>query len=243
ELQKVNLEGTANLVNLSIANQIKKFCFVSSVAALGEMEKGKSVTEENQWDPNRENSVYSISKYASEMEVWRGTQENLDVVIVNPGIILGEGFYNSGSGKMFTQLRKGLKFTVPGGTGFVDVKDVVRAMITLMASELKNEDFILVGENLKFKTVLEKIAEALQVKKPRTILKNWQLNIAWKMDWLLYVLFDKKRKLTKSMAKSAQNDTFYDSSKIRKSLAFDFTSIDETIKRIASHYKTTNARE
>tara|TARA_R110002020_G_scaffold303939_3_gene519622 strand:- start:19960 stop:20985 length:1026 start_codon:yes stop_codon:yes gene_type:complete len=238
ELQKINIEGTANMVNLSLSCKVRKFCYVSSVAALGETENGTAVTEETHWDPNKENSVYSISKYASEMEVWRGTQEGLDVVIVNPGVILGEGFYNSGSGKMFSQIAKGLKYCVPGSTGFVDVKDVVSAMLTLMASEIKNEGFILVGENLKFKTLFDKISASLGKKSPQNMLKSWQLNLAWRIDWFLNTFFGTRRRLTKSTANSALTDTAYDSSKIKEQLFFKYTPIEESIERIASHFKS-----
>ena len=234
ELQKNNVEGTANIINLCLKHQVEKCCYVSSVAALGD--SVKAINEETHWEANKENSVYSISKFASEMEVWRGTQEGLDVVIVNPGVILGEGFYDSGSGTMFKQIVNGLKFTVPGATGFVDVIDVVRVMIALMQSDVCNERFILVGHNLAFETVLKKTATALGVKAPSKMLKKWQLDLAWKIDWFLNLL-GKRRQLTKSTAKSAYTKTVYEAEKLKTPFPeFEYTPIETTLSRVAKHF-------
>ena len=99
-LKKANIEGTANVVNIALANDVKKMCYVSSIATLGKSLNGESITEETPWNPEDKNSVYSITKYGAEMEVWRGTQEGLDAVIVNPGVTLGEGYWHSSSGRL-----------------------------------------------------------------------------------------------------------------------------------------------
>ncbi len=231
-LQKINVEGTANMINLSLEFGVKKFAYVSSVAALGDA-KG-DVTEETHWEATKDNSVYSISKFASELEVWRGTQEGLDAVVVNPGVILGEGFYKSGSGVFFRQVKKGFKYVVPGGSGFVDVQDVVRALVLLMQSEIKNERYILVGYNLKFESLFQQIANALKVQAPKRMLKKWQLELAWRLDWFAG-LFGKKRKLFSTTARSAYTVSTYNSSKIREELNFEFTPLDETLERVANH--------
>src|SRR6056297_1414102 len=89
ELLKTNIEGTANIVNASLEQNIKKMCFVSSIATMGDSPNGEAVTEENYWVPSKNRPPYAISKYKSEMEVWRGIQEGLDAVIVNPSVVLG----------------------------------------------------------------------------------------------------------------------------------------------------------
>ena len=231
-LQKINLEGTANMVNLSLELSVKKFGYVSSVAALGDSKK--EITEETHWEANKDNSVYSISKFASELEVWRGTQEGLDAVMVNPGVILGEGFYSSGSGAFFRQVKNGLRYNVPGASGFVDVQDVVSALLRLMQSEIKNERYILVGYNLKFEDLFQKIAEALGVQTPSKMLKKWQLELAWRLDWLAG-LFGKRRKLFRSTARSAYSESIYSSAKLKEELSFEYTPLSETLQRVARH--------
>jgi len=98
-IRKVNIEGTVNIVNLCLAYEIKKLCYTSSIAALGITENGASITEETHWNPEEQNNIYAITKFGAELEVWRASQEGLNTVIVNPGVILGSGFWDDGSGR------------------------------------------------------------------------------------------------------------------------------------------------
>ncbi len=153
KMRRVNIDGTTNIANLCISKAIKKLCFVSSIAAVEKNTTNLPTDESENWNNSVTKSGYSITKYGAEMEVWRASQEGVDVVIVNPGVILGSGFWQKGTGKMFRQVDKGLKFYTEGVNGFVGVKDVVQIMIKLMASNIINERFILVSQNLSFKEV------------------------------------------------------------------------------------------
>lgn len=237
KMYKINIEGTANMVNLSVDFGVKKFCYVSSIAALGTPENPLSVIDEDtQWNPNYNNSDYAISKYGGEMEVFRGSQEGLDVIVVNPGIILGAEFWNHGSAKVFTQVKNGLPFYTKGKSGFVAISDVVRAMYELMKSEIKSERFILVSENISLQDFLNKIADSIQVKRPKLYAKPWITKLGTKIDWLLSKLFFRERKLTKSMSNSAHSQTIFSNEKIKNALNFEFTDITEYINEIGKLY-------
>ena len=170
------------------------------------------------------------------MEVWRGSQEGLQTVIVNPGVILGAGIWNSGSGKLFSELHHGFKFYTKGSTGFVGVEDVVQCMMRLMGSPIANERFILVGENLSYKEVLHTIADELRVKKPSIHINRPLSELVWRLD-AIRGLFGFKRKLTKHMARSGQSNSYYSAEKISKTLPFKFRPIKEVIKEVAGQYK------
>jgi nucleoside-diphosphate-sugar epimerase len=236
KMRQVNIEGTANIVNFSIENKIKKFCFVSSIAAVGDAINGKPITEENEWTDTGDNNDYSITKYGAEMEVWRGSQEGLDVVIVNPGVVLGSGFWQESSGELFTQINKGFKFYTEGITGFVGVKDVVKAMIELMNSDIKNERFILVSENKSFKDILFTIADGLNKKRPSIKTSKLLTSIAWRIDWLLTKLSNKELLLTKNSAKSSHNKSYYSSEKLKKEINFEFNKIDNCVQEICKNF-------
>ncbi|MGB3775950.1 MAG: NAD-dependent epimerase/dehydratase family protein [Leeuwenhoekiella sp.] len=240
-IQRINKEGTANMVNLSLKYGIVKFCHVSSVGALGNTEGNIPINESTFWTPQRDNSVYSISKFASETEVWRGTQEGLNAVIVNPAIILGEGFYKSGSGSFFTHIAKGTDYNVPGSTGFVDVLDVVEAMIKLMESDIHSERYILVGENTSYVRFFSLVAQNIDAKTPSKMLKSWQMAVAWRGDYLLSLISTRQRTLFRSSAQAAFGMKKFDSSKLKKALDFKYHDFEETIQRVGSHFKTTNS--
>ncbi|WP_159950240.1 NAD-dependent epimerase/dehydratase family protein [Polaribacter septentrionalilitoris] len=236
EMRKVNIHGTAILVNLAIDAKIKKLCFVGSIASVGDSITGGLITEQCEWNKEADNSGYSITKFGAEMEVWRASQEGVEVVIVNPGVILGSGFWNSGSGKLFSQVNTGFKYYTEGITGFVGVKDVVKSMILLMNSDVKNERFILVSENKSFKEVFFTIAAALGKRPPSIKIKPWQTAILWRVSWVISKFTGKAPLLSKYSARSAHSVSKYSSEKIKKVLNFEFEKIDDVIQRVGSNF-------
>lgn len=235
-LKKTNIKGTANVVNFCISNKVKKLCYVSSIAALGSSLKNEIITEETEWNKEIDNSVYAITKYGAELEVWRGTQEGLNAVIVNPGVIIGPGIWRYGSGSLIKMIYNGLKYYTTGSTGYVDVNDVVKAMIQLVKSDYKNERYILVSENLSFKDFFTKTARYLGVKPPQKEAKTWLLNIAWRLDWLKHKLTGKRRVLSKQTAISALTETNYSNKKIKEAIGFEFLPIDKSIETTSARY-------
>ncbi len=235
-LRRTNIEGTANIVNLCISNDIEKLCYVSSIATTGHSINNEPITEDTEWNPEGDNSVYAITKYGAEMEVWRATQEGLDVVIINPGVILGAGIWRYGTGNLFKKANKGIKYYTAGSIGLINVKDVVSIMVTLLKSDIKNERFILVAENWTYKQFLQEITKAVHAKSPKKEANVWQLQLAWKLDWLAHKLTGKRRQLTRQLATSLNSKTNYSSTKIKKAIDFEFTPIDESITTVGNLY-------
>ena len=240
EMRKVNIHGTAIIVNLSIDANVQKICFVSSIATIGDSLSGLLLTEENEWNSQEDNSGYSITKFGAEMEVWRASQEGIDVVIVNPGIILGAGFWTSGSGKIFTQIFNGFKYYTEGVTGFVGVKDVVKTMVLLTDSSIKNERFILVSENKSFKEVFFLIADNFHKKRPYKKVSLWQTSIFWRISLLISSISGKTPLLSKYAAKSANSVSTYSANKIKNVLNFKFQDIEEVVKDVSEKYPKTD---
>lgn len=236
KMRQINIDGTANMVNLSIDYNIKKFCFVSSISAIGNSINGRPITEKNEWNPETENNEYGITKHGAEIEVWRASQEGLDVIIVNPGVILGSGF-KEGSSKIFEQVKSGFKFYTEGVTGFVGVQDVVKAMIELMDSNIKNEQFILVSENKSFKDVFFTIANGFSVKPPNIKISKIITAIFWRLNWLLTKITGKAPLLTKNSARSSHNKEYYSSEKIKTMLGFTFDKISDVVTEVCKNFK------
>lgn len=227
-LMKINAEGTANIVNICIANKVKKLCYVSTIGTIGKSINKKGATEDNEWNDAHVN-VYALSKYAAEMEVWRGSQEGLPVVIINPGVIIGPGFWKTGSGALFTTANKGYKFYPPGGTGFITVHDVVCIMSGLMNSTIENERFIAVAENLSFKEILILFTTALNKRLPSKQLKYWQLEIGRIADLFWSSISGSQRKITKNSIYSLKHRDVYVCDKIKEYLNFEFEELNATI--------------
>jgi len=235
-LRQINIDGTANVVNLCISNNIEKLCYVSSIAAIGKEPSDKLITEESPWNKDDDHSVYAITKYGAEMEVWRGCQEGLNVVIVNPGVIIGSGFWRFGSGSFFKRIYKGLKYYTTGTTGYVSVNDVVNIMTLIMDGNIKNERYIVIAESLTFQSFFTKIANALNVEPPKKKASSFLLQIAWRMDWLRSKIKGKHRRLVKHSVNSIQSITNYDNSKVKSHLNYEFNSVDYAISSTSQKF-------
>ena len=235
KLRKINIEGTANMVNIALATKVKKFCHVSSVAALGEELEGKPTTEKSPRSKSKTYNYYEISKFGGEMEVWRASQEGLEVIIVNPAIIIGSGSWQSGSGQLFDRVAKGFPFKIPKTSGFIGVKDVVKAMLLLMKSEVKNQSFILVNQLLSFEEVTQEIAKALKTSAPKYKIKKWMLYLFWIWQSLGYI-FGQKKDITLQSIRSFFNIPNFDNTKISKFIDFEYTSIQKAIHQTAEDY-------
>ena len=235
-LRRTNIEGTANVVNLCISNTIKKLCYVSSISTTGNTSNNEPITEETKWNQEADNSVYAITKYGAEMEVWRATQEGVDVVIVNPGVILGGGIWRDGSGSFFKKAHKGLRHYTKGTIGLVSVDDVITIMILLTKSEIINERFILVAENWTYKKFLQSLAQSVNVKPPESVASPFVLKIAWRLDWLVHKLTGKRRQLTSHIVESLSSETNYSNNKIVKAIDYKFKPIEETVTTVGCQY-------
>ncbi len=236
-MRKVNIEGTANMVNMAISHKIEKFCHVSSVAALGQYTGSKTVDEQAPRDSERYCSNYSITKFGAEIEVWRASQEGLDVVIVNPGVILGSGFFDSGSGLIFDKVLNNFKFYPPKQTGFVFVDDVIQAMLKLMQSDIKNERYILVAENTNFKIVMKKIAEIFDCKPPKYKVNKPLLYLLWTFQNIFSLFKSQKTQVTLNTIRQIYSKRIFSNKKSIQDLDLNYTSLDVAVNLIFEDYK------
>jgi len=231
-LYRINVKGTANIVNLSIAHGITKLCYVSSTATLSK-EADKSIMDENSfWNPDADNNHYAITKYGAEMEVWRGTQEGVPAVIINPGVILSPSMTGRSSSAIVKQYVNGMRFYTEGTTGFVDVRDVVKAMQDLMQSKIENQRFIMVSENVSYKEFTQMLDSELGYETPA---KKAGKTIVFGMSALLSFMgfiFGKKLKLTRDTATALFKQNHYSNEAIKNALNFQFTPLKDTVEWI-----------
>lgn len=236
-----NVEGTANLVNAAIENGIKKICHVSSIAALGRLQNGSLVTEETNWSPSKKVSGYSESKFYSEAEIWRGIAEGLEAIIVNPSIILGPANWETGSAKLFKTVWDGMPFYTRGVTGFVDVRDVVRAMIQLMQSEnfqtCKNQRYLLNTENISYRELFSQIADAMEKPRPKYFTSNQLLAVVWRVSTFWGWLRRKPSMITRESVSNSNDVNKFNGQKITTAIDFQYQSISGSIEQTAAFLK------
>lgn len=230
ELFRINIEGTANVVNAALDAGVKKMVYVSSVAALGRIREDGPVNETMNWTEETSNSNYGQSKYLGEMEVWRGIGEGLDAVMVNPTIILGDGDWNAGSSKLFKSVYEEFPWYTTGITGFVDVRDVASAMIQLMESDITAQRFIVSAENRSYREVFDMIAKAFGKKPPHKMVTPFLAKIVWRLEALKSRFTGKDPLVTRETAATALAKVHFDNSKLKQYLpGFQYRKLEDTI--------------
>ncbi|MGB0933267.1 MAG: NAD-dependent epimerase/dehydratase family protein [Lishizhenia sp.] len=232
QLIQTNRFGTANVVNLCLDLNIEKLCHVSSTAAIGKPinETKRELTEDEKWNPDVKVSGYSMSKHLAEKEVWRGIEEGLNAIIVNPSVVFGAGDWNESSLTIFRNVQKGLAFYPPGSNAFVDARDVVQIMYKLMQSSREGERYLCIGENATFKQMLSTIALTLNKKPPHIKIGKILMGFAWRLAWIGSLFSSKPAALTKSSVTSSFEHTVFSNQKIKTELAFSFKSLKEMVE-------------
>ena len=230
---EVNINGTKNIVNACVENEVKHLIHVSSISALGDS-KGEVIDEETPRDFNDYHSNYSKGKYLSEQEVWRGIQEGLNATILNPAIIFGPNNCTRSSGTMIARIEKGLPALPAGGSGIVSVLDVVEVMIRAANQAPTNERYILCAENIRMSELFTKIADALHVKIGKTIAKKWQIKLVFYMEALVEIFTGKRATITREIIRNYDEVKQFDGSKATCAFGFEyrntFSSIEDTIR-------------
>jgi dihydroflavonol-4-reductase len=238
-----NVQGTKNVVRACIDAKIEKLCHVSSTSALGASEGDFMVREDNVWDENDYHSTYGISKHLSEEQVWKGIENGLCAVIVNPSIILGPGDWDRSSAALFSKIDQGMLFHTDGMTGYVDVNDVVKAMIILTESKIDSERFIINSENISFGELFRMIARNLGVREPVIKVPKAMKRLLSPIVGFAEKVTGNRIQLTREMLNTAWSKVTFDNSKIVERTGIEFTPVKKSIESFAAIYKSEKRKE
>jgi len=237
KMYQVNVEGTANVVNVALASGIKRLLYISSVAALGRSSQTETVNEEKKWQNEKSNTHYALSKHDAEMHVWRGFAEGLEGVIINPSTILGYGNWNQSSCSIFRNGYNGFQWYTNGVNGFVGVEDVARAAVQLLESGISQQRFIVNSENWSFRKLFTSIAGNFHKRPPHREAGKMLGSIAWRLEKMKSFFTGSRPLLTRETAKVAHSKTSFDNRNLLTALPdFRFTPLDEVIKKTCEKY-------
>ncbi|MCK5066491.1 MAG: NAD-dependent epimerase/dehydratase family protein [Bacteroidales bacterium] len=236
QMIRFNVESTANVVNACLSAGVNKLLHVSSTSAIGRPPEDSPARESMIWAHSKTSTGYAESKFQSEMEVWRGIEEGLKAVIVNPSIILGAGFWERGSSSMFSRVAGGLKYAAPGVTGYVGVQDVVSAMTQLMNSDISGERFIISEGDYSYQQMFEMIGQSLGVQRELKQVSAPLMRNLVRMD-VLAGFFTGKRRITSEHVRAAFSKVRFSTEKIIQATGMKFAPLEQVIEQVAGHYR------
>ncbi len=241
-MDRVNIGGTANVVNGALAAGVKRICQVSSIAAIGRASAGVERTETTPWEAEKHTSAYALSKYEAEMEIYRGIAEGVEAVIVNPCIILGPGASGRSSITLVERLRKGTRFYPPGTNAVVDARDVATCMVQLMEKGGNGERYILVGENLPYHRLFKLITSAFGKPEPTMALQPWMLGLGWRFERIRSLLTGSNPLITQATVASSLLSRSYSSVKVKALLGHPFRTAEEAINNVVKYLEGNTDR-
>lgn len=237
KLMKVNVEGTANIVNVSLDQTVSQLIHISSIGVFPRQQNDEVIDESVEWCNSPLNTDYAISKYQSELEVWRGSAEGLPAVILNPSLVMGSGNWKEGSASIFSQVQNGLKFYPGGSTGVVDVRDVAKSVLRALDLSLVGQRIIVNGENRSYQEILDLIATHLGRPKPTVKLNRMLTEIALLRNWLLTKTGYSAKVITRASLKNAQHRWSFDNSRSKKELQLHYRNIEECIHETCQQFQ------
>ena len=161
--------------------------------------------------------------------MWRGIEEGLSAVMINPCVIFGPGNWNEGSLSIFKTSSKGISFYPTGSNAIVDVRDVVSCLLFFMNSPIENQRFLCTGQNVSFKNLQTELAICFDkkppnIKSPRTIALLFAA-----FSEVINLLLRKRRGLTIESVYSAYKTIVYDNSRIIAATGIQFKPLRETL--------------
>lgn len=227
---RVNVNGTANIVDACLERKAQKLVHVSSIGALGDPFKGQGVDEETPRKHSVSQTPYSKTKYLGELEVFRGMAEGLSAVVVNPAVITGPGDTHSGMRTLISMISEGLEYYPAGTSAWVDVRDVADAMILLMESEFEGERYILSSGNYSYQEVMNLMAENLGAPKPGKRASKGMMRLVSVLLWIREKFSGRKNPLTTDLIRIASSVTLYDREKFIRATGFQFMDLNRSVK-------------
>lgn len=238
-MEQVNVEGTANIVNVCLVAGVRKLAYLSSVASLGRPESKNDVpgaivvTEEQKWEESPLNSAYAKTKYRAELEVWRGSAEGLPVVMVNPSVVLGEGDWTRSSTQLIKYVYDEKRFYTEGDINYVDVLDVAEAIVKLLHSPVVDQRFILNAGAMPYRDFLTQLAQALGKRPPNIRVPPGLARVLAALESVRSLVTGTSPLITQETARGASHRYYYPGEQITHSIDFQYRPLETTIGRIA----------
>ncbi len=236
QMHDVNATGTANIVNACMERKTKALCHVSSIATLQNPDITKNINESVYWKSSPQASDYAVSKYNGEREVWRGMEEGLQAVIVNPGVVLGPGFWYQSSGKLISTCYKGTPFYTNGSSASVSAKDVAACMVQLVEKQAFNKRFVLTENNYSFKEILSLVHLALGKKAPTLEAGKVLLTLGKWLDSLRSKITGKEQIITNATVVAGLEKNTFSNTRIKETLQYQFMPLAETVNFVCKAY-------
>jgi len=238
ELYDVNVVGARNVVNACIYNNVRRLVLTSSIAAIGASEDGSPANESTIFQEWQRRNGYMEAKHLAELEGLRGVAEGLEVVMVNPGVVIGIDHQNpaslSSSNEVLRLISKGkLPLFPSGSTGFVDVRDVADAHLAAWERGRSGERYLVVGRNLSFRELFDALRPLAGSSMGRAFVVPGGVGLLAGFGGEIWSMLSSRPSfISLESIRLASRSQVYNNSKSRQELGFSYRDLSETLKTL-----------
>lgn len=228
----VNVEGTKNVVEACLKNNVKRLVYVSSVHALKEPAHDRVIDETCGYHAECAMGIYDKTKTLASLEVLKGIDKGLDAVLVCPSGVIGPYDYRiSQMGHLIINFMKGdFKAYIDGAYDFVDVRDVAEGMILACKNGKSGESYILSGEQISVQELLLELEKITGTKAPSLKAPLWLVKGLSRIFPLYYKFTGKKPLFTSYSIDVLNSNSKISSSKAQNELNYLPRPIKESIR-------------
>jgi len=233
---KVNVEGTLNVMKAAIDRKISRVIHIGTANSFGYGTKEKPGNELTPFSSSKYKLDYIDTKLEAQKRVLELVKSmDLPALILNPTFMLGPYCGKYGSGQMLMALKnRKLPGYAPGGRNFVYVKDVAVAVANALTMGKTGECYILGNENLSYKEIFSKMAEASGVAPPRFLIPKYLSGIFGLILSAAGAIFRFTPALTYRTAIISGDGNYYTAEKAVRELNMPQTPIEVAIKEAYS---------
>ena len=233
EMYAANVEGTRELLRIAREEGVGRFVYTSSVATMGFRSDGTIVDEESPVSLGSMIGHYKRSKYLAELEAIQAAQAGQHIMILNPTTPIGAGDAKpTPTGRIVVDfLNRKFPAYVDTGLNLVDVDEVARMHYVALERGVAGERYILGGENLSLKQILDKMAAMTGLPSPTMkVPHSVAMGFAFFDEWITGRLRGREPRATVEAVRMGKKKMFASSAKAQAGLGFKIVSVDPAIR-------------
>ena len=243
QMYQSNVEGTRAILDAARMNRVRKVVYTSSVATMGFTADGHSVDENSPVSVHKMIGHYKRSKYMAEEVAVAAGKSGLDVVIVNPSTPVGErDIKPTPTGRIILDfLKKKFPAYVDTGLNLVDVTDCARGHLLALEKGRSGERYILGGENLTLKQILDKLAVITGLPSPTIKVPYFVALAAGVIDETVTGrILGREPRATIDSVRMGRKKMFVSSAKGERELGWKPSPVDGALRRAVDWFKSND---
>ena len=240
EMYRSNVEGTRNVIQAAQLASVRRVVYTSSVSTMGFTRNGHLAHEDSPVNLREMIGHYKKSKFQAESLALEAGRNGAAVIVVNPTTPVGErDIKPTPTGRIIVDfLKRKFPAYVDTGLNLVDVKECARGHVTAMEKGKPGERYLLGGENLSLKQILDKLAAITGLPSPRVKLPYAVALATGVVDTAIRgVLLRREPRVTIDAVRMGRKKMFVSSAKAERELGWQIVPVDNALRRAVEWFR------